>query len=93
MLLVATTTRVAEMSDAYPIDATLSEHHATVNAHASQLISPQTKTITAPCAANQRVGQFSESQVLVPRVGVEPTWLAPEDFKSSLYTIPSPRHD
>jgi hypothetical protein len=33
-------------------------------------------------AAHEKVGQFSESQILVPEVGVEPTWTkSPRDFE------------
>ena len=42
--------------------------------------------------AAESVGQKSESLILVPRVGVEPTSLSGVDFKSTVYPIPPPRH-
>ncbi|KKU25748.1 MAG: Recombinase, partial [Candidatus Magasanikbacteria bacterium GW2011_GWA2_46_17] len=36
----------------------------------------------ALCAANEKVGQFPESQILVGEEGIEPSWIAPHDFES-----------
>src|SRR3989344_4199523 len=51
----------------------LANREARVSAPKSIAFPPQNQW-TALCAANEKVGQFSESQIMVPPAGIEPTY-------------------
>ena len=52
------------------------------------IANPVQNAYAALSAAYADLGKLPESQIRVPEVGLEPTSLAAEDFKSSVYTIP-----